>query len=366
MAAGSKGGGDGEDIVNPASGEGLARLSHASAADLDHALDSTAKAYLSWRRQPATVRGGLLRKVAECLRARAEGIATRLTIDQGKPLAEARAEVLAAAEVFEWCAEECRRVYGRVIPARRAEVRQAVTYEPIGPAAVFSPWNFPIVLSARKVAAALAAGCTVILKAAEETPSGPAAIASACAEAGVPPGVLSLVFGRPAFISEHLLSSMIIRKVSFTGSVSVGKRIAALAARNLQRCTLELGGHAAVIVAADADPEESAQTLAAAKFRNAGQVCVAPSRFYVHDSIYDCFLNRFVEFAEALRPGDGLLPQTTMGPLATARQRAGVRSIVDEAVGRGASRIEIRWPCRSEVIFLPRRCSRRCRTRRWS
>jgi succinate-semialdehyde dehydrogenase/glutarate-semialdehyde dehydrogenase len=271
------------------------------------------------------------------LRERADAIAPVMTREHGKPLAEARGEVVSGADIFDWFAEEARRTYGRVIPARSDVVQQFVVKEPVGPVAAFTPWNFPINQAARKVAAALAAGCSVILKGPEETPASCAALAQALADAGLPAGVLNLVFGMPADISSYLIPHKTIRKVSFTGSVPVGKHLAALAGQHMKRVTMELGGHSPAIVFADADVEVAAKILSSNKFRNAGQICVSPTRFLVHETLYEPFVDRFVAAAKAVKIGDGATAGVTMGPLATARRVEAMEGFIADAVGKGAT-----------------------------
>ena len=324
-----------EEVIDPATEESIATLWHASDDDLAHALLAAERAYPGWRRTSAYDRAKLIRKAADILRSRLEEVARTMTLEQGKILAESRAEVGAAVDIIEWAADEGRRLYGRVVPGRTVDIRQLVIPEPVGPAAAFTPWNFPATTPSRKIASALAAGCSIIIKAAEETPGTCVAIVQAFHEAGVPPGVLNLVFGTPAHVSETLLASTVIRKISFTGSVPVGKRLAALAASNMQRMTLELGGHSPAIVFADADPVTSAKTLAAGKYRNAGQVCIAPSRFYVQRGIEQAFLDAFVAEAKRLKLGNGLDPHTTMGPLANIRRLNAMTEIVAEARSSG-------------------------------
>lgn len=314
------GGRDSESVINPATEQPLGDLWHAGDDDLADALAASARAFPAWRRVAALDRARLLRKAAEIVRMRRDAIAVALTLEQGKILAEARAEVDAAADIIDWAAEEGRRTYGRVIPGRLADIRQLVMPEPVGPAAAFTPWNFPATTPARKIATALAAGCPVVIKAAEETPGTCVEIVRAFDEAGVPAGVLNLVFGKPAHISETLIASAVIRKISFTGSVPVGKHLTRLAADGMKRVTMELGGHSPAVVFGDADPAQAARMLAAGKYRNAGQVCIAPSRFYVHESIVAPFSEAFVAEAASLRLGDGLAPETTMGPMANPRR----------------------------------------------
>jgi succinate-semialdehyde dehydrogenase/glutarate-semialdehyde dehydrogenase len=324
------------DVVNPATEEVLWRLQHASIGDLDRALDAAKRGFERWREVSPFERGKVLRRAADLLRERHEAIAWRITQEQGKPLGESRPEVLIAADMFDWYAEEARRAYGRIIPGRSEAVRQMVLLEPIGPVAVFTPWNVPSMAPSRKIAAVLAAGCSAVVKAAEETPAGCVALVEACTDAGVPPGVLNLVFGVPSEISTHLIRSPIVRKVSFTGSVAVGKQLAHLAADGLKRCNIELGGHAPVIVFDDADVALAASLSARAKFLNAGQICIAPSRFYVHERVYDAFLDQFCAEAARIEVGNGGDTGTTMGPLANARRLSAMKELVDDAVARGA------------------------------
>lgn len=323
-------------VVNPATGSVVAQLPVATTADLDDALESAASAFVTWRDTPAFDRYQILRRAAELLRERAGAIGRATTVEQGKPVAEATAEALAAADIFDWFAEEGRRVYGRIIPSRVAGVRDLVLRQPVGPVAAFTPWNFPITIPARKVAAAIAAGCTVILKPAEETPATGLALAHALMDAGLPAGVFNVVFGDPATISEYLIHAPQIRKVTFTGSTAVGKLIAHLAADGVKKVTLELGGHAPVLIFDDADVEKVALMAMRSKFRNAGQICIAPTRFLVQKGVYDRFVTAFGDAISSLRIGSGLEPETTMGPLAHSRRGPAVGALVDDAVSRGA------------------------------
>ncbi len=327
---------DGEDVLNPANGEVLARLPHATLADLDDALNAASKAFHHWRWSSPMERSAILRRGAAMIREQAETIAIDLTRDQGKPLAEARAEVVSAAEHAEWHAEECRRIYGRVIPSRSPAVRQTVVRQPIGVCAAFTPWNFPFNQALRKISAAIGAGCTLILKGAEEAPSAVAALARIFADAGLPEGCLNLVWGVPAQISEYLIASPIVRKISFTGSIPVGKHLASLAGRHMKRMTMELGGNAPVLVFADADIDRAADLLVLYKTRNAGQVCMAPSRIFIEASVIVRFTERFTSAYAAQTLGDGLDPATTMGPLAQARRVDAMEALVADAQARGA------------------------------
>jgi succinate-semialdehyde dehydrogenase / glutarate-semialdehyde dehydrogenase len=325
----------GEDVVNPATEKPLARLPHAGANDLDEALTAAEKGFQLWRATSAYDRAKVLRKAANLVRERAEPIARIMTQEQGKVLGESRLEVMVTADIIEWFAEEGRRAYGRIIPGRAKGTRQIVLQEPVGVVAAFTPWNFPTLTPARKIGASLAAGCSIIIKPSEETPGSCVELVRCFVDAGLPAGVLNLVFGVPAKVSEHLIASDLVRKISFTGSVPVGKHLAGLAAKGMKRATMELGGHSPVVVFADADPEKTADTIAAFKYRNAGQVCISPTRFYVQEPVYDRFLKRFTEFANAIKLGDGLEQGTTMGPLANARRLDAMAAIVNDSKSRG-------------------------------
>jgi len=325
----------GEDVINPATEKPLGRLPHASAADLDRVLEAAKKGFEVWRNTNAYERSKVLRKAATLVRERADQIARIMTQEQGKVLGEAKIEVIVTADILDWYAEEGRRSYGRIVHGRQKHVRQMVLQEPVGVVAAFTPWNFPTLTPVRKIGGALAAGCSLILKASEETPGSCVELVRCVVDAGVPAGVLNLVFGVPAKISEHLIASDIVRKVSFTGSIPVGKHLAALAAKGVKRATLELGGHSPVVVFGDADPEKTADTIAAFKFRNAGQVCISPTRFYVQEPVYDRFVKRFTDFASNIKLGDGLTDGTTMGPMANTRRLDALESFVNDAKNRG-------------------------------
>jgi succinate-semialdehyde dehydrogenase / glutarate-semialdehyde dehydrogenase len=323
-------------VLNPATGDAIGTVAVATRNDLDRALEAARRGFAEWRRVAAFDRAKVMRRAADLLRSRVDDIARTMTLEQGKPLAEARVETLAAADVIDWFAEEGKRAYGRIIPARVPGVTQMVLREPVGPVAAFTPWNFPINQAVRKLSAALCAGCSVILKGPEDTPASCAELVRAFLDAGVPGDVLSLVFGDPAEISSYLIPHPVIAKISFTGSTPVGKELAALAGRHMKRITMELGGHAPALVFADADVEKAVSVLGANKFRNAGQVCVAPTRFLIHDSVYDRFVEGFVAHAQGIRVGDGLDPETQMGPLIHARRREAMESLVADAVAQGA------------------------------
>jgi succinate-semialdehyde dehydrogenase/glutarate-semialdehyde dehydrogenase len=330
--------GEGRDnfqVVNPVTGEGIAELPLATEADLDEALETAKHRYPEWRATDVEKRSAILHKTAKLLKERADEIARTMTQEQGKPLAESKGEVFGAASLFDWYAEEIKRDYGRVLVRPPGQLSR-VMHEPVGPVATFTPWNFPIYLLAKKVAAALAAGCSVISKPPEETPGNTLAIAKALDDAGLPKGVFQLVHGVPDMVSRHLIGSKVIRKVSFTGSIPVGKHLMKLAADNVTKITLELGGHAPVLIFDDCDLEKTLDMVVPQKFRNAGQVCVSPTRFYVQEGIYDGFIKGFAERTEKVKVGDGLEEDTKMGPLANTRRPEAVSALVEDARAKGA------------------------------
>ncbi|GIK81097.1 MAG: NAD-dependent succinate-semialdehyde dehydrogenase [Pseudorhodoplanes sp.] len=331
-----KGGGrKSEDVINPATEKPLAQLPHAGKADLDHALDAARRGFATWRAMSAYDRCAIMRKAANLMRERHDHISKVLVQEQGKSYAEARAETLVSADIIDWYAEEGRRSYGRIVPGRARGTRQLVVQEPVGIVAAFTPWNFPVLTPARKLGGALGAGCAIIMKASEETPGACIEMVRCFVDAGLPKGVINLVFGVPAEVSEHLLAKDAVRKISFTGSIPVGKHLAVLAAKGMKRTTMELGGHSPVVVFGDADPEKAADTIAAFKYRNAGQVCISPTRFYVQEDVYRKFLDRFTEYAKAIKVGDGLEKGITMGPLANSRRLDAMDSFVADAKQRG-------------------------------
>jgi succinate-semialdehyde dehydrogenase/glutarate-semialdehyde dehydrogenase len=325
-------------VENPAT---LARLGTVPLADeeqLDRALAAAGRAFEHWRIVPPRDRAGVLHRAAALLRERRDSIATAMTLENGKPIRESRDEVAFSADIIDFLAEEAQRSYGASTwegPTRRV----TLAVEPIGPVAAFTPWNYPLIVPARKIAAALAAGCVMIIKPDEETPASAVALAHALVDAGLPSGVLNMVFGEPARVSERLIASPVVRKVSFTGSTAVGKRIAALAAAGAKRTMLELGGHAPVIVFDDADPVAVAQSAIGSKFHNAGQSCGSPTRFYVHSGIHERFVEALSEAASRLVVADGMEAQTQMGPLANARRLNAVRGLVADATDGGGSLI---------------------------
>ncbi len=324
-------------ILNPATGETLATVAKAGRADLDAALDAADKGFRKWRATSAYDRAKIMRKAADILRERADDIAFKMTSEQGKPQIEAKMETLAGGDIIDWFAEEARRTYGRIIPGRLANVTQLAIKEPVGVVAGFSPWNFPINQAVRKISAAVAAGCSIILKGPEETPAACAELVRAYADAGVPAGVVNLVFGVPAEISAYLIPHPVVRKITFTGSTAVGKQLASLAGLHMKRVTMELGGHAPALVCEDADVELAAKILSANKYRNAGQVCVSPTRMLVHESVFDDFRDRFVAAAKALKVGEGTEKGVTMGPLANPRRVDAMERFTADAVKTGAT-----------------------------
>jgi succinate-semialdehyde dehydrogenase/glutarate-semialdehyde dehydrogenase len=324
-------------VVNPADESTIAEVAYGGRADAERAIDAAARAFPGWRATPAPRRAQLLRKAAELIRSRADELARTLTLEQGKPLAEARGEVLHAAEEFEWFAEEGRRAYGRIVPASTENRRHFVTKQPVGVVGTITPWNFPIALIARKVAPALAAGCTVVSRPADQTPLIAIGLFQCIQEAGLPPGVANLVLGEPKAVADAYFGRPEVRKISFTGSTAVGKELIRRSADGVKRLGLELGGHAPLIVCPDVNVETVAKAAVAGKFRNGGQVCIAPSRFYVHEDVRRDFTAAVVEAARAIRVGPGLEPDVQVGPLIEARALEKTQRLVDDARGRGAT-----------------------------
>ena len=323
------------EVVNPATGAVIGHCPKASKAQLDAALKAADDAFAGWSRTPGPDRHTILRRAADLLRERALDIAAVVTAEMGKPRAQAIGEITGSADVIDFLAEEAKRRGGRLIPTRGSQlIAQMVTHEPIGPAVLLTPWNFPINLPAKKIAGALAAGCTAILKPAENTPASAQLLVACFVDAGVPKGVLNLVHGDPGPIAEHLIAAPSTRKVSFTGSTAVGKHLGALAASHMKRFTPELGGHAPVIVSKNADVERAVALCASTKFRNAGQVCVSPTRFLVAREIYDRFVADFAAMAAKLKVGDpGADESVDMGPLAHARRISAMEQVVADAQG---------------------------------
>jgi len=324
-----------QPVINPADESILGALPLASRPHLEAAVEAAEEGSQVWRSISPVERARIMIRAAQLVRDRIDEIATAVTLELGKPLIQSRGEVLRACEIIEWDAAEGQRLYGRVIPSEPG-IRRTVVREPLGVVAAFTPWNFPVGSPARKVSGALSAGCSVILKAAEETPAGAVLLASAFVDAGLPPGVLNLVFGKPAEISEYLITQKGVRLVTFTGSVGVGKQLAALAGRHMKPTIMELGGHAPVIVCEDADPVAVAEETVMAKSRTSGQVCVSPTRFLVHDAVYERFTQSFVEKAKEIKVGCGLDHGVQMGPLANKRRLEAIERLVADAISKGA------------------------------
>ena len=322
---------------NPASGAVVGQVACATVDDLEDACLAAERGFRQWRAKSAFERAGLIRKAAALIRERMDDIAPALTREQGKPITQARQEVESSADLFEWFAEEGRRTYGRIIPSRAADVRLSVIREPVGPVASFSPWNFPLAQAARKIGAALAAGCSVILKGPEETPEALAKVVAAMHDAGIPPGVVNLVFGIPAEISSFMIPHPAIRKISFTGSTVVGKQLAALAGAHMKRATMELGGHSPTLIFEDANLDRAADLLTAFKFRNAGQVCTSPARILIQETVYGEFRDKLIDRAASVKVGDGADPETQMGPLANPRRMQAMEGFVQDAVDHQAN-----------------------------
>lgn len=326
---------DGQPVINPADETVIGAVPHATTADLAAAVGAAEEGFKVWRRTSPAKRTEIIMKAVSIMRQRIEEMAVVMTLEQGKPIAQSRLEVLRACDIIEWDAAEGRRVYGRVIPSEPG-MRHTVLRQPIGPVAAFSPWNFPVSSPSRKVGGALSAGCSIILKGSEETPGGAFQLARAFMDAGLPPGVLNLVFGEPAKISEYLIPHPSIRLVTFTGSIPVGKRLAAMAGQYMKPAIMELGGHAPVIVCDDVDPVATAATSVMGKSRNAGQVCVSPTRWFVQELVYDQFTKAFAEKAAALKVGNGLDPDNQLGPLANGRRIEAMTEFVADAKAKGA------------------------------
>ena len=326
---------EGLPVLNPADESVIGMVPVASRSDLDAALAAAADGFRIWSRTSPAKRAEIMLKAARLMRERVDEIAYAITLEHGKPIAQARLEVVRGCEFFEWDAAEGQRTYGRVIPSEPG-IKYIVMHQPIGMVAAFSPWNFPMSQPARKIAGALAAGCSIILKAAEETPAGAIHIARAFHDAGLPPGVLNLVFGVPSEISEYLIPKGQTRLIAFTGSTAVGKKLTEMAARHMKPVLMELGGHAPVIVCDDVDPVATAITSAIRKARNAGQVCTSPTRFYVQKPLYDAFCKAFAEKARTVTVGNGFESSTQMGPLANHRRIEALEILVADARAKGA------------------------------
>lgn len=324
-----------ENVICPADGTVLGELPHASKEDLDDALNSSLEGFNKWRSETPLNRQSILEKAAKILEREFDKNSENLTREMGKPLAEAKIEMQVAIDLLRWYGEEGKRVYGRIIPSRIPNMEHEARKVPVGPVLAFVAWNFPATNVMRKVAGALAAGCSITIKPSEETPATAIAIGKALMEAGLPAGALNIVFGVPSEVSEHLLASPIPRKLSFTGSVPVGIHLQKLAAQNLIRCTMELGGHSPVMIFKDADIEAAVKHCAAGKFRNAGQVCISPTRFFIEEPVYDEFIKSFKSHVEAINVGDGLDSKSTMGPLVADRRLEVMEDFISDAISSG-------------------------------
>lgn len=325
-----------KEVIDPTNEEVVGTIPSATVEDLDAALASAERGFERWRRVQPWERGALIRRTADIIRERVDDIARIMSIETGKPVAEAKGETIAAADQFEWHAEETKRIYGQTIEGRTPDVRMSVIYQPVGVVAAFSAWNFPALLPARKMAVALAAGCSFIIKPAGEAPGSCMALVQACHDAGLPPGVVNFVTGNSGLIAEYLIRSPSVRKVTVTGSVPVGKQILRLCADGVKKVSMELGGHAPVLVFDDVDAEVAGRACATAKFRNSGQVCISPSRFYVHEDSYEVFSRTFVKVADGMKIGRGIDEGVEMGPMANARGVATAKALVEDAVSKGA------------------------------
>ncbi|KXV59974.1 aldehyde dehydrogenase [Acetobacter tropicalis] len=340
-------------VQDPATGEEIGKVAHASKADLAQAAEGAAKGFDAWRALTAWDRFVIMRKAADLLRERAQSIGRIMSREQGKPLEQAILEIKGAAGVIDYFGEEGRRLNDVLIPPRVRHVEQRVLHRPVGVVAAFTPWNFPINQIARKLGAALGAGCAVIVKAPEDTPASPAELLRAFLDAGVPEGAVSLVYGDPAEISEYLIAHPVVRKISFTGSTPVGKHLASLAGAQMKPVTMELGGHAPVIVCADADLDVAAERLSAAKFRNAGQVCIAPTRFLLEKSIAPAFVEKFQARMNSLKIGRGVDDGVTLGPLVNPRRVKALQELVEDARAKGGKIWQAETPLPNEGCFFP-------------
>lgn len=328
--------GKSQPVINPATEAVLADLPAASKDDLDAALVSSKSGFDVWSAMSAYDRGRILINAANLVRERAKDIAVAVTLENGKPLAEAEAEVGTVSDIIEYSAEQGKRIHGRIVEGRAPDTRHYVTHDPVGPCLAITPWNFPINTVSKKVGAALAAGCSVIVKASNETPASAILLAQALMDAGLPNGVLNVVFGPSGALTSYLMDSEVIRKLSLTGSVPVGKQLATKAAERMQRVTMELGGHAPVVVWDDVDVSKAADLMVMGAFRNAGQICISPTRFYVQEEIYTEFVDAFTERTSKIVVGNGMDPTSQMGPLANPRRLSAMEEFVDDACRRGA------------------------------
>ncbi|OAL84035.1 NAD-dependent succinate-semialdehyde dehydrogenase [Acinetobacter terrae] len=319
------------DVLNPATAESLGQLTFTSPTDIEEAIQSAKQAYIIWSKTTAYDRSLKIRQIANLIYARVDELAEQITLELGKPFAEARKEVQTAAEMFEWASEEARRIYGKTIPPRTANIKQTIVYEPVGVVAAFSGWNAPAITPARKISAALAAGCSIVIKPSEETAGIALKIAQIIDELEFPKGVINMVFGNPEEISNILCESPDIAMITFTGATSIGKSLAEKASKHLKKLTLELGGHAPVIICEDVDVEKVVKAAVAAKYRNAGQVCTSPTRFLIHQSIFTTFSEKFAEYAKQIKVGNPFDAQTQMGPLKNVRRLDAIDQLVQNA-----------------------------------
>ena len=324
------------DVINPASEELIGKASKASSIDIEKALKSAEKGFHIWKKFLPWERASIIRKIADLIRKKNNELAKWMTLETGKPLSEGLAEASASADIFEWNAEEAKRIYGQTVQSRFEDTRVIINYEPVGVVAAFSPWNFPLVLAARKISTALAAGCSVICKPDIITPGTVMELVNIINQCNVPPGVVNLLSGEPSSIASQLISSDIIKKISLTGSTRVGRIILKQAAEKIQRVTMELSGHAPFIVYADANIERAVDIAMAAKYRNNGQVCISPSRFYIHESKKKEFTESFVNKTLKLKIGDGMNKDTQLGPITTKKRLEEIEKLVDITKKEGA------------------------------
>ena len=324
------------DVINPANEEVIGKASKANKKDIDLALESAKNGFEIWKNTTPWERSRIIRKISELIRKKKDILAKWLTLEVGKPLSESKGEVIGAADIFEWSSEEAKRIYGETLQGRHPNTRIHVYYQPVGVVAALVPWNFPITLASRKISTALSAGCSVIVKPDIITPGAVMELVNICHEAGLPAGVVNLLSGDPPFISDQLLSSDIIKKVSITGSTRVGKIILKKAAEKVQRVTMELSGHSPFIVFDDANIEKATEMAISAKYRNNGQVCISPNRFYIQENKKDEFVNLFIEKTKKLKIGDGMDPNVQLGPLTTKKRLNEVEELVETTKKEGA------------------------------
>jgi succinate-semialdehyde dehydrogenase / glutarate-semialdehyde dehydrogenase len=324
------------DVINPATEELIGKVSKASSNDIEKALSSAEKGFQVWKKYSPWERSKIIRNIADLIRKKNNELAKWMTLETGKPLSEGLAEVSGSADIFEWNAEETKRIYGQTVQSRFEDTRVIINYEPVGVVAALSPWNFPLILAARKISTALAAGCSVICKPDVITPGTVMELVDIINQCGVPPGVVNLLSGDPSFIASQLISSDIIKKISLTGSTRVGKIILKQAAEKIQRVTMELSGHAPFIVHEDANIEKASDVAMAAKYRNNGQVCISPSRFYIHESKKEEFAKSFVEKTLKLKIGDGMNKNVQLGPITTKKRLEDIEKLVEVTKKEGA------------------------------